>query len=114
MKQKIQPRVFVSYSWDSDEHKEKVRSFVQNLRISGVEVVYDGDLQLGERLQHFMESSIPESDIVLFVCTPNYKHRADNRISGVGYESGIITSELYEMCNEKKFIPVLFTGTWET
>lgn len=114
MKQKTGSRVFIAYSWDSDSHKEKVRNLVYNLRLDGVDVAYDGDLQFGERIQHFCETSISKSDVVLFICTPKYKDRADNRISGVGYESGIITSELFETCNEKKFIPILFDGTWET
>lgn len=114
MKQKTDPCVFIAYSWDSDFHKEKVKKLVHNLRLDGINVVYDGDLQFGERIQHFCETSISKSDIVLFICTPKYKDRADNRISGVGYESGIITSELFETCNENKFIPILFDGTWET
>lgn len=114
MEQKIDPKVFVSYSWDSGKHKEKVRNFVMDLRLHGIDVIYDGDLHLGERLQYFMENSISKSDIVLFICTPNYKQRADNRIAGVGYENQIISSELFETCNEKKFIPILFGGTWET
>ena len=61
-----------------------------------------------------MENSISQSDVVLFICTPDYKRRADSRISGVGYESEIITSEIYETSNEEKFIPVLFAGTWNT
>ena len=105
MKQKTDPCVFIAYSWDSDFHKEKVKKLVHNLRLDGINVVYDGDLQFGERIQHFCETSISKSDIVLFICTPKYKDRADNRISGVGYESGIITSELFETCNENKFIP---------
>ena len=114
MNSTTKPRVFVSYSWDSDSHIENVKRFVQDLRSSGINVGYDGDLGLGSRTQLFMEKSISESDIVLFICTPNYKKRADNRIAGVGYENNVITSELYETCNEEKFIPVLFSGTWKT
>ena len=95
-------------------HKGKVKKLVQRLRLDGIDVAYDGDLQLGERIPYFLEKSISNSDIVLFVCTPEYKKRADNRIAGVGFENGIITGELYETCNEKKFIPVLFSGSWET
>lgn len=114
MKQATTLQVFVSYSWDSEAHKEKVKAFIQNLRSNGINVIYDEELSYGKRIQHFMENSISQSDIVLFICTPNYKCRADGRISGVGYESEIITSEIYETSNEEKFIPVLFAGTWET
>lgn len=112
MKPMTDLQVFVAYSWDSEPHKEKVKIFVQNLRLNGINVIYDEELSYGKRIQHFMENSISQSDIVLFICTPNYKRRADSRTSGVGYESEIITSEIYETSNEEKFIPVLFTGNW--
>lgn len=114
MEQNTNPQVFISYSWDSDEHKEKVTHFVQGLRSSGIQVIYDKDLKLGTRLPHFMEDSILNSDFVLFICSPKYKKRADNRKAGVGYESQIITGELYRTSNEEKFIPILFDGTWES
>lgn len=114
MEQNTNPQVFISYSWDSDEHKEKVTHFVQELRSSGIQVIYDKDLKLGTRLPHFMEDSILNSDFVLFICSPEYKKRADDRKAGVGYESQIITGELYRTSNEEKFIPILFDGTWES
>lgn len=114
MEEKKHPYIFISYSWDSDDHKEKVKNLVQALRLDNINVTYDGDLQFGERIPHYMEKAILGSDIVLFICTPNYKYRADNRVSGVGAENQIITGELYETCNEDKFIPILFSGTWET
>lgn len=69
---------------------------MQALRLDNINVTYDGDLQFGERIPHYIEKSILASDIVLLICTPNYKSRADNRISGVGSENQIITGELYE------------------
>ena len=107
------PCIFVSYSWDSEEHKENVKKLVLRLRSAGFNVIYDGDLVPGDRLQRFMEKSVAESDIVIYICTPGYKYKADNRISGVGYENTIITSELFETQNERKFVPVLFSGTWK-
>lgn len=112
MKSTDTPRIFISYSWDSENHKANVAEFVSQLRSNGIEVIYDGDLELGERLPRFMENSIAKSDFVLYICTPNYKYKADNRVSGVGYENNIITSELYETQDERKFIPILFAGTW--
>ena len=44
MNSTTKPRVFVSYSWDSDSHIENVKRFVQDLRSSGINVGYDGDL----------------------------------------------------------------------
>ena len=105
-------RIFVSYSWDSDAHKKRVADFVYKLRSKGLNVIFDNDMMPGDRMMHFMEKAVTESDIVLFICTPEYKQRADVRKGGVGYESAIITGEIYETQNERKFIPVLFSGSW--
>lgn len=102
--------VFVSYSWDSDEHKIRVQSFVEQLQKDGFEVYVDQDMSLGEEITRFMEDGIVKCDRVLLICTPKYKKKADNRQGGVGYESRICTSEVYQN-NESKFIPILFEGT---
>ena len=46
--------VFVSYSWDSDEHKIRVQSFVEQLQKDGFEVYVDQDMSLGEEITRFM------------------------------------------------------------
>lgn len=107
-------RVFISYSWDSEQHKTQVANLVKKIRDNGIGAEFDGDIMLGERIPHYMETRVAESDFVLFVCTPKYKEKADMRAGGVGYESNIITGELYSSQNETKFIPILFSGTWET
>ena len=37
----VAPKVFVSYSWDSNEHNEWVSKFVSKLRSNGVDAKYD-------------------------------------------------------------------------
>jgi hypothetical protein len=48
----------------------------------------------------------------VIVCTPRYKHRADAREGGVGYEGDIMTAEVMTSQNHRKFIPVLRSGDW--
>lgn len=109
--------VFVSYSWDSESHKERIKRFVEYLRRNQIKVIFDLDVRLGEPLHDFMEKGVRTSDYVLMCYTPTYKKKADGRlekeISGVGYENAIITAEVYSRNNQYKFIPVLFEGTWE-
>lgn len=112
LSQKVNKTIFISYSWDSEDHKQKVQNFVYDLRAEGFHVIYDGDMKLGDRITYFMEKSVSESDIVLYICTPNYKTKADTRLGGVGYENAIISGVLYESQNENKFIPILFSGSW--
>ena len=108
-------KVFISYSWDSEEHKRWVRRLSDELNNAGIETVLDSkDLVLGDQLTQFMEQSIRTSDYVLVILTPNYKEKSDNRLGGVGYEGHIITAEVNRKYNHRKFIPVLANGTWDT
>ena len=105
------PRVFISYSWDSDEHREWVRMLADKLLENGVNAFVDQyDLSLADRLPQFMEQQITDSDFILIVCTKTYRDKANNRTSGVGYEGHIISAELLSGKNERKFIPVIKEG----
>jgi len=104
--------VFISYSWEDEIHNKKVERFVKRLRENNINVFFDRDMPLGERITDFMEM-ITKSEYVLFLCTPKYKEKADKGLGGVKCEKNIITAELYRKGNESKFIPILFSGTWE-
>ncbi len=109
------PIVFISYSWESEEHNKWVKKFADELIENGIDVRLDRyDISFGDRLPYFMEKQITESDYVLIICTEEYKRKADNREKGVGYESHIISDELYNKHNDKKFIPVLKQGNFST
>ena len=105
--------VFISYSWENEDHNKRVKLFVELLRENNIYVLFDRDMPLGERITDFMEL-IDKSDYVLFICTPTYKEKSDKGVGGVKYEKNIITAKLYENRNEKNFIPILFSGTWDT
>lgn len=110
------PTVFISYSWDSDKHRKWVSEFALFLRNAGANVLFDGDLKLGQQMPKFMEQSIAVADYVIIVCTENYKVKADGRIGGVGYENNIISGDLYSKSGltDEKYIPVLRSGNWDT
>jgi len=103
------PICFISYSWDSEDHKKWVREFAVKLTENGIQVFLDQwDVSLGEDVTQWMEKSIEASDFVLMICTPEYAIKANSRRGGVGYESTIITGDLYEKTGRKgKYVPVL-------
>lgn len=109
------PVAFISYSWDSEAHKNWVLKLANDLISSGIDVILDQyDLTLGKNLTHFMERSVTQSDKIILVLTENYKLKADNRTGGVGYEYSMINEELYRnQAQNKKFIPVLRAGNVE-
>jgi len=106
--------VFITYSWDTNEHKNWVRRIADNLISSGVQVLLDQyDIQPGESFTHFMESSISKADKVVVVLTPQYKDKSVERKGGVGYEQQIISGEIMSGIDRKKFIPLIRKGKYE-
>ncbi len=108
------PKAFISYSWDSEAHRDWVRDLATRLRRDGVDVTLDQwDTAPGDQLAEFMERSVLDNDLVLIICTPQYKEKSDNRTGGVGYEGDIMTAEVLSKRNNRKFIPLLCRGSWE-
>lgn len=109
------PVVFISYSWDSEPHKQWVLDLASKLQREGVQIVLDRwHLERGGDKNIFMEKAVTTSKFVILICTPSYAERANNRAGGVGYEATIITAELAENINQRKFIPVLRDGDWHS
>ena len=105
---------FVSYSWDSDEHKAWVRALAGRIRADGVDAKLDQwETAPGDQLPEFMERGVRELDFVVIICTPKYRERSDARTGGVGFEGHIMTGEVMTGKNDRKFIPVWRAGTWE-
>ncbi len=106
------PVVFISYSWDDEEHKEWVLNLANRLSRDGVEVILDRFyLKPGANLQHFVENNLGRAHRVIIIFTPNYKLKADKRTGGVGFEYSIMNVELYNnITKNEKFIPLLRRG----
>ncbi|WP_018343897.1 toll/interleukin-1 receptor domain-containing protein [Cytophaga aurantiaca] len=109
------PIVFISYSWDDEQHKEWVLNLANRLCSDGIDVILDRFyLKAGKNLPHFVEQSIEKSERIIIVFTPNYKLKADKRVGGVGYEYSIMNSDLYNnQTDNEKVIPVLRAGSQE-
>lgn len=110
------PTCFISYSWDSESHKEWVLSLARDLVSNGIDTRLDQwDVLLGDQLPRYMESSVRESDFVLLICTENFASKANAGEGGVGYESSIVTGQTFtDVGIDRKFIPVLREGEART
>lgn len=104
--------VFISYSWDSDEHRQWVRKLAENLIANGIRVVYDQNTHYGTPLPYFMNKGIREADRVLIVGTPNYLRRSEKEGAGCQFEDYIVTEEIFKNIDTKKFIPLLRSGNY--
>lgn len=104
------PKVFISYSWGSDKTKRKVKHLAKKLEANNIEVIYDKkSLRLGNDMIHFMErlENDPSIEKVLLICDESYTIKSNSRKSGVGIETKIIASSVYNNPNQNKFIPIL-------
>jgi hypothetical protein len=101
-------RAFISYSWDSDAHKDWVRGLADELIRNAVNTTLDQyELPAGGDRFQFMEKNVRESDYVLCVCTPEYVKRANERQRGVGVETSLITPKFFDQNQNKTFIPLM-------
>ena len=85
-------RIFVSYSWDSEPHKQWVQQLADDLRDMNpdFDLVYD-QVGMDHRVDRnqYMEVGIFESDVVLLIVTRNYTEKANSRQGGVGRETAM-------------------------
>ncbi|MFN9934142.1 MAG: TIR domain-containing protein [Cyanobacteriota bacterium] len=104
----VTPRVFLSYSHDSEAHRAWVLLQVGRLRQGGVEVTLDQwDLLYGADVVRFMDLGIRDADRVLMVCTANYVAKAEERKGGAGYEGMIVTGYVPRATDTIKFVPIV-------
>ena len=102
------PKVFISYSHDTLEHKKWVLDLAIRMRNNGIDTIIDQwELKPGDDLPHFMETQLELSDSVLMICSDKYVEKANTGQGGVGYEKMIITSQLLANIDSNKIIPII-------
>ncbi len=102
------PKVFISYSHDTQEHKKWVLELASRLRNNGIDAILDQfELQPGDDIPHFMEKHLSTSSKILMICTEKYVDKANKGQGGVGYEKMIVTSNLMKRIDENKIIPLI-------
>jgi len=103
----LAPRVFISYSHDSQQHKAWVLKLATHLSQAGIDIVFDQwDIEPGSDVALFMEQGIEKSDRVVLVITEKYVEKTKRNDSGTGYERMIITGQLAQELDTHKFIPI--------
>ncbi|AEJ01436.1 SEFIR domain protein [Nitrosomonas sp. Is79A3] len=115
-------KVFISYSHDSDEHREWVLRLSECLRQNGIVTIIDRDFENSsppEGWPRWMLNSLDKATHVLCICTGIYYRRfrgfeVPGKGKGVDWEGTVITQALYDARNvSNKFIAVLRTSTDE-
>ena len=111
------PRVFISYTHDTQEHMDRVWDLSERLRGDGVDCRIDQHEESpAEGWPRWCRNQVQESQFVLIGCTETYQRRYEGKEEagkGLGgqWEGFVITQELYEAEGKNtKFIPILFTS----
>lgn len=109
-------KVFISYSHDSDAHREFVHGISDRLREEGLDCLIDQYINgfPPEGWQCWMENQIEAADFVLLVCTETYLRRYRKQETeggrGVTFEGVVISQTLYDhYYRNTKFIPMIPT-----
>ena len=108
------PVVFISYSWDSDSHKEWVAKLAEDIAHNGIHVLLDQYVGDGTMLPVFMELGIERADRVIIIGTEEYKKKALDPNRGVAFEGCIIRTALFQNIGTRKFITCLKKGSFKT
>jgi hypothetical protein len=108
------PRIFISYSHDSDAHRALVLTLANRLRADGLNCQIDQYVNgfPPEGWQRWMETQVEQADFVLVMCTPVYlrRYRGLEREGGHGvtFEGVVISQSLYDhYYHNTKFVPVM-------
>ena len=117
----MRDQVFISYSHDSDAHREKVLGLAERLRQDGLDAQIDQYVE-GTPEQgwpRWMLDRLDEAAFVLVVCTATYYrrfrgHEEPARGKGVDWEGALITQQIYDDKSKTvKFVPVMLSAGQE-
>jgi hypothetical protein len=109
------PKVFISYSHDSEEHRDLVLSFTDRLRKDGVDCIIDQyEPSPPEGWSRWAINQIEKAKFVLVVCTNRYSQlftgKGETIEKQANYQGAIITQSIYESQANTKFIPIVFSA----
>ncbi|MHA8100605.1 SEFIR domain-containing protein [Aquirufa nivalisilvae] len=105
----MEKEIFVTYSWDSPEHKGEVISFTDLLRKEGFNAEMDLMLAQNESvldLSRMMHNAMTDYEKVIVVLSEGYKEKAERFEGGVGREYKMILNDIDE--NTNKYILISF------
>jgi hypothetical protein len=97
--------IFVTYSWDGDDHENRVHSFVNFLRQNGFNAKMDKMLsqeQTSVNFKQMMHQAMHSFNKVIVILSPGYKIKADEFKGGVGTEYRMLINDIE--ANPRKYI----------
>jgi hypothetical protein len=113
-------KIFISYSHDSEDHREQVLKLADRLRDEGINCRIDRYEEApSQGWAKWMMDEIDAAKFVLIICTEQYDRRFRGKEEigkgkGATWEGTIVTQALYDsQGSNSKFIPVLLNSNDE-
>ncbi|WP_348047127.1 toll/interleukin-1 receptor domain-containing protein [Mucilaginibacter sp.] len=103
--------VFISYSWDTPEHEQKVVDLTNHLRSNGFNATIDKMISQEKTAINFvrmMHEALLLHPKVIVILSKGYKQKAESFKGGVGEEYEILINDI--KTNERKYILASFEG----
>ena len=111
------PRVFISYSQDSDPFCKEVLNFSNRLCSEGLETILDQYVDSPpEGWPTWMEHNVYQADYILDIASEEYYNKAMGKVAvgtgkGVKWESMLLRQMLHDDTVNKKIIPIVFNDS---
>ena len=96
-------KVFISYSWDSEEHQTWIANLAATLRKYEIEADFDAS-EVQSNLYQMMVEKIRIYDKIVVVATQRYTDKANSFSGGVGTETKLLLNHFVN--NESKIVVV--------
>jgi len=104
----IHPRVFISYTGNSENNRNWVKNLCIKLRQNGVDARCDiFHLKLGQDLPQWMTNEIVLANKVLLICDKYYLSKIDSHRGGVSWETMIIQGDMLMNQDTNKYICIM-------
>jgi TIR domain len=119
LKRSSQVRVFISYAWEDDDYRNRVKALAARLRDDGIDARLDAWHLEGLTIPEFMNREVRLADKILIVCSPAYRRKIaamedGEHITGSGWESMLVTSSIWANDQQRSRInAALLCGAWK-
>lgn len=102
------PKIFISYTWDSKEHREWVENLTEELRGCGIDIIDTHNNTSQKAVLQQLSSARDNKNLkTLLIITPNYTLKANKKPQSNSMDNVINESFFTEHCHHISFIPII-------
>ncbi|MFN5997426.1 MAG: TIR domain-containing protein [Paracoccaceae bacterium] len=101
------PRVFISYSHSSEDHKKWTKELATKLRTHGIDARIDQfHLSRADEIANWMNRELTLADKVIIICDTVYYQKFEGRTGGASWEATMILGDIYRHQTERRHVGI--------